>query len=382
MISNGFPQHILMTADTVGGVWTYALELVKALEKYKVNVTLATMGTPLTPEQEAQVGTLANVQVRASEFKLEWMEEPWEDVREAGEWLLDLAAQIQPDLIHLNGYVHAALPWNAPVLVVGHSCVLSWWEAVKGEAVPASWSRYHKAVQQGVKAADAIAAPSRAMLAALHTHYGPFLKGSVIPNGRDRQLFYRDEKQDFILSVGRLWDEAKNVAALEAIAPEVFWPIYLAGEDKHPNGGNAHTEGRSPRVTRLGRLSPPTLSHWYARAAIYALPARYEPFGLSVLEAALSGCALVLGDIPSLREIWEDAALFVAPNEDKELAYQLNRLICDRESRQQWADRAYTRALDFTSDRMAASYLALYQVLLGVQPVGDRQEKRETAYRI
>ncbi len=32
------------------------------------------------------------------------------------------------------------------------------------------------------------------------------------------------------------------------------------------------------------------------------LPARYEPFGLSVLEAALSGCALVLGDIPSLRE--------------------------------------------------------------------------------
>ena len=47
------------------------------------------------------------------------------------------------------------------------------------------------------------------------------------------------------------------------------------------------------------------------RAAIYALPARYEPFGLSILEAALSGCALVIGDIPSLREIWADAALFV-----------------------------------------------------------------------
>ena len=51
-----------------------------------------------------------------------------------------------------------------------------------------------------------------------------------------------------------------------------------------------------------------------ARAAIYALPAHYEPFGLSILEAAMSGCALVLGDIPSLREIWGDAAVFVHPD--------------------------------------------------------------------
>ncbi|MEB3829625.1 glycosyltransferase [Phormidium sp. CCY1219] len=61
-------------------------------------------------------------------------------------------------------------------------------------------------------------------------------------------------------------------------------------------------------------MSPEELSHWYARAAIYAFPARYEPFGLSVLEAALSGCALVLGDIPRLREMWGDAAVFANPD--------------------------------------------------------------------
>jgi glycogen synthase len=55
---------------------------------------------------------------------------------------------------------------------------------------------------------------------------------------------------------------------------------------------------------------------WYARASIYALPARYEPFGLSALEAALSGCALILGDIPSLREVWLEAAPYVSPDDE------------------------------------------------------------------
>ena len=64
----------------------------------------------------------------------------------------------------------------------------------------------------------------------------------------------------------------------------------------------------------------------YAAAAIYALPARYEPFGLSVLEAAQHGCALVLGDIDSLRENWDGAALFVDPDDAGALAASWARL--------------------------------------------------------
>ena len=40
--------------------------------------------------------------------------------------------------------------------------------------------------------------------------------------------------------------------------------------------------------------------------------ARYEPFGLAVLEAAQAGMRLVLSDIPSFRELWDGAATFVA----------------------------------------------------------------------
>jgi hypothetical protein len=76
------------------------------------------------------------------------MEDAWEDVRLSGEWLLDLEERIQPDVVHLNGYAHGALPWRSPTLIVGHSCVLSWWEAVKGEPAPPSWDRYHQEVSE------------------------------------------------------------------------------------------------------------------------------------------------------------------------------------------------------------------------------------------
>ena len=123
-------------------------------------------------------------------------------------------------------------------------------------------------------------------------------------NGRAALTAAPVVKEPFILAVGRLWDEAKNVAALERVAPRLGWPVSVAGEEAHPGGGQV----RPGHVRRLGRLAPEALAPWFARASIYALPARYEPFGLSALEAALAGCALVLGDIPSLREVWGDAA--------------------------------------------------------------------------
>ena len=109
-----------MTADTVGGVWTYALELTRALEPYGVEVLLALMGPPLSAAQREQTRRISNLNLFKSNYKLEWMPDCWADVKRAGEWLLHLEHRLQPDLIHLNGYAHANLPWNRPTLVAGH----------------------------------------------------------------------------------------------------------------------------------------------------------------------------------------------------------------------------------------------------------------------
>ena len=364
-------MKILMTADTVGGVWTYAMELARALQPRGVRIVLATMGGPLNAAQSAEVSRLPNVRVHPSSLRLEWMPDPWDDLDRAGEWLLELEDAERPDVVHLNGFAHGNLPWLAPVVVVGHSCVRSWWEAVRGGAVPAEWTTYSQRARAGLAAADAVVAPSHAMLGALVRHYGPFASTHVIANGRDARLFPPVPKESFIFAAGRVWDEAKNLAALDDVASEVPWPVYIAGAATAPDG----RERPLANARTLGVLDRPTLSWWLGRAGIYAFPALYEPFGLSVLEAALAGCALVLGDIPSLREVWGDAATFVPPNDRVALVRALRWLCDDATLRAAQGARARRRALLFDPDLMAERYFALYGSLGDQRQVSSWREE-------
>jgi len=349
-----------MTADAVGGVWRYAMELGEALVTRGIRVTVATMG-PLPNASQSIEAERRGIGLVSRSYRLEWMADPWDDVARAGEWLLTLERLSAPDVVHLNGYCHAALPWRTPPLVVAHSCVRSWWRAVKGEAAPDRWERYGEAVARGLRAAGLVIAPSAAMLRALETEYGRCWHATVIPNALGTAAAQPAlRKQPAILSAGRVWDEGKNICAVCAIADRVGWPVWIAGDARTDR--NARDLGLGA-AQYLGWLTPEALTDRYARAAIYALPARYEPFGLSVLEAARARCALVLGDIPSLRENWDGAAIFVPSDDSDALRGALTRLIDDGALRDELASRAWLRARDFNIDRMADAYLEAYRAL-------------------
>lgn len=349
--------RVLITTDTVGGVWNYTIELARALKAAGVTPFIAALGNP----SRALPPDYGGLPVFRHACRLEWMQNSREDVRRSGKWLLRLADHLKPDVVHLNGYTHAANPFRAPVLVVGHSCVFSWHWAVKGCAPSATWDPYRKAVTAGLAAARVVTAPTAAMLEELRRHYGDFRRIAPIANGRRAADFPRGRKEPLIFSAGRLWDEAKNVEPLATAAGRLPWPVVLAGEHRHPEGGQKHFEN----VTFLGFLSQLQFSAWLSRAAVYALPALYEPFGLTVLEAGLAGCALVLGDIPSLRETWDDAAVFVSPRRADLLEKELSRLIGDERLLRHYALKARKRALNFTVEKMASRYKALYAALAG-----------------
>lgn len=327
-------MRILTTADTVGGVWTYVHELAGSLE---ADVQIATMGPP--PEEPAE-------NVHVSTFALEWEDDPWDDVDRAGAWLLELEDDLRPDVVHLNGFVYGSLPWRAPVIVAAHSDVVSWWWAVHAKPPPPRFDRYRSAVEAGLRAADVVVAPTRAVLDDLERHYRLCREPIVIHNGRTFEAA-QVAKEPFVLGLARFWDEAKNAVALERARPASPWPIVIAGTG-----------------TPLGRLSAREVRVLLARAAVFAAPARYEPFGLGILEAAFSGCALVLGDIPSLREVWGDAALFAPPDDGHALAVALSLLARDNELRDELAKKALRRASDYTAERMAAGYTAVYDRVL------------------
>lgn len=333
-----------MTADTVGGVWTYAMELIRALPE--VEFVLASMGGPAHGEIPA------NAKLIESSYKLEWQEDPWRDVARAGDWLLQIEASERPDLVHLNGYAHGALPFRAPRLIVGHSCVLSWWRAVKNEDAPREWNTYREQVERGLACADLVAAPSAWMLGALHEHYRFDARSRLVYNGR---TFDAPDvpREATVFAAGRMWDEAKNLRAVVEAAPSIHAPIRIAGD-----GGQS-----SHNVQHLGRLDAQRIAEEFARASVYLFPALYEPFGLSILEAASAGCALVIGDIPSLREIWDDAAMFVDPRDPREIARAVNDVLADDELREELARRAKKRAEKYTPQRMADGYRHTYEAM-------------------
>jgi len=120
-------------------------------------------------------------------------------------------------------------------------------------------------------------------------------------------------------------------------------------------------------------LTPGDMAERLGHAAIFAAPARYEPFGLGILEAAASGCALVLGDIVSLRETWAGAAVFVPPDDKAGWHASLRELIADSDRRRHLSEAARQRAQSFSREVMARGYAALYNELLG------GAERREVA---
>lgn len=347
-----------MTTDSVGGVWTYALELTDALAERGVDVTLATMGGRLTRAQRTELSGCNAASVHTSSFALEWMEEPWVDIERAGEWLLEIAQDVQPEIIHLNAYAFGFLSWPAPVMIVGHSDVVSWYRAVRAAAPGPRYDRYRDAVTEGIGGADLLVAPTRALLAELEKVYDPPCPRMVIPNGCARHV-PDVRKQEMVVTVGRAWDEAKNIAALVDVAPRLPWPVVVAGEGAVGKG-----------VRAVGVIGRAEVTKLLAAAAVFAEPARYEPFGLAAVEAGRARCALVLGDIPSLREVWEDAALFVPPDDRDVLERTLRALIDDAAFRAQAAERATRRAAEYTMERAAGAYFGAYEMIMSKRAAG------------
>lgn len=364
-------MHVLVTADTLGGVWTYARELVTGLVKRGVRVTLVSFGEIPSPAQMAWLDGLRDVDFRPTAFRLEWMRDCEQDLEASAEHLKSIVRETRPDVLHLNQYFYGALDVDVPRLVVAHSDVVSWWVAVHGSEPPSTnWSRwYREIVTRGLSRATAVAAPTRWMLEAVSRHYVQPAQGSVVYNGRTPTLFNPHiTKENYLITVGRLWDSGKQVTLL-AQQQDVPQIAYIVGSEQHPDAElRSRTifgkTGRS-RIHFKGPQSETQLRQLYARASTYVATSRYEPFGLAPLEAAFSRCAIVCNDIPSLREVWGDSALYFAANSGFGLTKTLERLGADRELRLTYSALAYQRAMQrYTAQRMVEEYLALYQTMV------------------
>jgi glycogen synthase len=364
--------HVLVTADTMSGSWTYTRELVTGLVTRGVRVTLVSFGEIPLPEQTAWMDLLHGLEYRPTAFRLEWMDDAPNDLAESSEYLTNLVREVLPDLLHLHQFCHGNLALDIPRVVMAHGDLISWTQAVHGcSPRPTRWLKWYRdTIIRGIAGADAVVAPSTWMLDTLRTTYTRPRREVVIYPGRN-PIFFNPyvSKDDSVLSVGRLLDAGKQVFLLtQCVHP---FSVCIVGAEQTvpqpriPIRADVKVSTDQSCVAIRGAQTEAQLRALYSRASIYAATSRYEPLGMAPLDAAFSRCAIVANDIPSFREVWGDAALYFRTNDASSLADTLRRLDADRGLRRAYSDRAYTRARErFTNKRMIDDYLELYRSLV------------------
>lgn len=351
------PSRLFMTADAVDGVFRYAAELIEGLAPYGVATTLALLGPRMSASQRARLRRIDALDVIETGLSLDRLAETAASVIDSARRIAALAEGA--DIVHLNTAALAIADHSAPVIVAVHSCLESWWESVKQGPSPPDFIWRTRLMTQGLRRADAIVCPSRAFARELRAIYGckPIAvhNGCEAPSGSAVSI-----PAPWGFTAGRLWDEGKNVATMDAAARRMGLPFLAAGPRIGPEGSAV-----SPTHLRLlGRLSEAELAAQLAQRPIFVSAALYEPFGLAVLEAAQAGCALVLSDIASFRELWDGAALFTPPLDAEALAVAVSRIAADPRLRAELGAAAKRRAADYSARAMASRMSAIYAGLL------------------
>ena len=351
--------RLLMTVDTVGGVWQYATDLAAGLAGSGYQVELAVIGPPADAGQRLRAQAVGATLIDTG-LALDWLSADEQAVAATATAIARLAQQRGADLVQLNQPAFAIAPFAMPVVAVAHSCVATWWSANSDAALPADLAWQAALTARGLARADAMVAPSAAFAAATAKAHGLTRdRLTVVHNGRGLRPRIAPP-QDFAFTAGRLWDRGKNAATLDRAAARLAVPFKAAGPCTGPHGETVAFQHLVP----LGSLGERGIADILSARPVFASAARYEPFGLAVLEAALAGCALVLSDIPTFRELWDGAALFVDPDDVEGFAHAIGTLAADVPLRLANGARAQERAGAYGPAAMAEGMVAIYDRLL------------------
>jgi glycosyltransferase involved in cell wall biosynthesis len=363
-MAQGAPR-ILMTVDAVGGVWQYATELASALRPLGFQTVLAVLGPAPAPEQRAAVERMRGVELIETGLPLDWLSDA-AATRAAAAELGALASCEQVDLVHLNSpALAAAQTWPAPVVGVAHGCLATWWDAARaGEPLDSAFAWHREMMEQGLRACDRIVAPSAAFAEVLRRVFTLPAAPHVVHNGRELPCRARAVAgTNRALTAGRLWDEVKNLRTLDAAAALLPFPFEAAGEVTAPHGGSVDAS----HLRLLGQLDGVALADRLEQRPVFVSAATFEPFGLSILEAAGARCALVLSDMPTFRELWDGAAIFVEPNDAAGFAAAIEDILRSPDRRDALGAAARSRAERYTPDRLASGMAHHYRDLLAAR---------------
>lgn len=122
--------------------------------------------------------------------------------------------------------------------------------------------------------------------------------------------------------------------------------------------------GVNERLNLPGFVSDEELAVLYRNALAYVMPSLSEGFGLPALEAMASRLPVIVSDIPVLREVCGDNALYVDPNNPQDIAEKIKKLMSGQDLRQRLINEGLERVRQFSWRKTAAQTLQVYEEAL------------------
>ncbi len=167
----------------------------------------------------------------------------------------------------------------------------------------------------------------------------PHAQVQVIPNGVHERFAQADPKlfvekygvQDFVLNVGHIGSQRKNVLNLIRAMQDIDCPLVLIG--KVQEGAYAQQclkeAAKNPRVKIIEGLpnDSPLLASAYAASSVFALPSIFETPGIAALEAGLAGADVVITPYGGTRDYFGDDAIYVEPKSPSSIAEGIQKAL-------------------------------------------------------
>jgi glycosyltransferase involved in cell wall biosynthesis len=230
--------------------------------------------------------------------------------------------------------------------------------------------RFAAQARAAASAADLIIAVSAFTASQIEHHLNvPSSKIRVIHHGvLPRAIPAKVARENVILCVGALQRRKNQLALVRAFrAAPPDWILVLAGSQGYESEDILREVANSPIVDRIritGYLSEEEVARWYAKAKIFAFPSLDEGFGMPALEAMAAGVPVIAGSRSSLPEVCGNAALFVNPESDEELAAAIELLTRDEDRQMELIELGRTQAAKFRWDNAVQKTIAVYGELL------------------
>ena len=134
--------------------------------------------------------------------------------------------------------------------------------------------------------------------------------------------------------------------------------------------------GLDDHVDLRGWLSRDELDHLYAESTVLVFPTRFEGFGLPPLDAMARGCPVIVSDLPVLREVAGDAAVYIDPADPEAIARAIRSLLDSPGDLERMSQAGIERAGRYSWERTAAATREALLEVLSRRAVSDPSPPR------